>query len=689
MGAAAELHREAVRQGDHPHHVPVFFAEQGHGPQPSGLIDGHFADLNRHGLQYFQVDQALYPGQLLGGEGGEVGEVEAHMLLVYQLAGLLHMAAQHLAQSGLQQVGGSVVAHGVEPLGLLHLGGNRVSLAQGALADLDPVEEDPLVPGDVNHVYGEALGFQLAAVSGLAAALAVEGGAVQDHGHLGPLSGGFDPLAVLDDGQHLGLAGKLGIANELGGGQAVDCPALPLPGVGSGVFPGGAGPLLLLAHQLLEAFLVHQHTPLGQDLLGQVQGEAKGVVKGKGAFAGEHFALRLVNELVEHGHALVDGALEALLLIGHHLADGLPLLPQLGVGPAVLLNHRVHHVLEEGPAHPQQPAVAGGPAQQAAEHIAPALVGGEDAVANHEHGGAHMVGDDAQGDVGFGALAVLYAGNLADFFHDVLDRVHQEQVVHPLHHAGQALHAQARVDILPPQGGVIALAVAVELGEHQVPDLNVAVAVAAQAAGRLAAAMLGAPVEENLGAGAAGAAAVLPEVVLTAQTLHVALGHAHLFCPDVPGVVICLEHGDIQLFLGDFQHLGEELPGPGNGLPLEVVVEAEIAQHLEKGAVAVCDAHAVNVWGADALLAGCDPVAGGLCLAGEVLLHGGHARADEQQAGVSLGNQGEAGQPQVALALKKAQIFFSQFVQSGPLHLVSSPSFHFIIFGNPLDSFPR
>ena len=142
--------------------------------------------------------------------------------------------------------------------------------------------------------------------------------------------------------------------------------------------------------------------------------------------------------------------------------------------------------------------MAGGPAQQAAEHIAPALVGGEDAVADHEDGGAHVVGDDAQGDIRLGALAVADAGDLADLFHDVLHRVHQEQVVHVLHHAGQALHAQARVDILPPQGGVVAFAVVIELGEHQVPYLHIAVALTAYVTVGPAAAVLRAPVEVDL-----------------------------------------------------------------------------------------------------------------------------------------------------------------------------------------------
>ena len=47
---------------------------------------------------------------------------------------------------------------------------------------------------------------------------------------------------------------------------------------------------------------------------------------------------------------------------------------------------------------------------------------------------------------------------------------------------------------------------------------------------------------------------------------------------------------------------------------------------------------------------------------------GGHAAVDQQQAGVVLRDEREAVQAQVALALKEAQVLFTQFIQTGPLH---------------------
>ena len=48
------------------------------------------------------VNQVLHFQQLIPSHGVKVGKVKAHFSLIHQLAGLLHMGAQHLAQGSLQ-----------------------------------------------------------------------------------------------------------------------------------------------------------------------------------------------------------------------------------------------------------------------------------------------------------------------------------------------------------------------------------------------------------------------------------------------------------------------------------------------------------------------------------------------------------------------------------------------------------
>ena len=101
---------------------------------------------------------------------------------------------------------------------------------------------------------------------------------------------------------------------------------------------------------------------------------------------------------------------------------------------------------------------------------------------------------------------------------------------------------------------------------------------------------------------------------------------------------------------------------------LEVVAEGEVAQHLKVGAVAGGLAHALDVRGADALLAGGDPGVGRGGLTQEVLFQRGHAGVDQQEAVVPLGDQVGAGQPGVALSFKEGEEAFPELIEAGPFH---------------------
>ena len=70
---------------------------------------------------------------------------------------------------------------------------------------------------------------------------------------------------------------------------------------------------------------------------------------------------------------------------------------------------------------------------------------------------------------------------------------------------------------------------------------------------------------------------------------------------------------------------GQELPGPVDRLALEIVAEAEVAQHLEEGVVVGRAADVVDVAGAEAFLAGRRPGEVELAAAEEVVLELVHA----------------------------------------------------------------
>ena len=208
-----------------------------------------------------------------------------------------------------------------------------------------------------------------------------------------------------------------------------------------------------------------------------------------------------------------------------------------------------------------------------------------------------MVGHDAELDVRRRVLAVLAAGQP---FRGLDDREHLVGLVDvllALHEVGETLEAGAGIDVL-----LVELADDVHVGlgldvvdlvvlEHEVPDLDESGLVGRGAA---VLAVLGAAVDVDLGAGAAGAgAAGGPEVVLHAEDLHV-LGVEALVPPDRAGLFIVGVGGDPQLLRVEAVAAlvlrgGQQLPREVDRLLLEVVAEGEVAEHLEEGAEQVRD----------------------------------------------------------------------------------------------------
>ncbi len=154
----------------------------------------------------------------------------------------------------------------------------------------------------------------------------------------------------------------------------------------------------------------------------------------------------------------------------------------------------------------------------------------------------------------------------------------------------------------------MALSVIFKLGEHIVPHLNIAVAVAAYGAARLAAAVLLSSVIVDLRAGTAGACPVLPEIILLAEAEDPLFRDAHLLIPDGKCLVILLINRRIQPVRRKPHNFGQKLPGPVDGLGLKIIPKRKIAQHLKKGAVAGSLSDILDIACADALLTGGDPL---------------------------------------------------------------------------------
>ena len=304
-------------------------------------------------------------------------------------------------------------------------------------------------------------------------------------------------------------------------------------------------------------------------------------------------------------------------------------------------------------------------AHDPAQGVAAPLVRRGDAVRDEECRGAGVVGDDAHRHVGGVHRAAVPESR------EAADRVEQrdEQVgvvigEDALQHGGDPLQPHARVDRGGREGGQRAVGLPVELHEHVVPDLDVAVALArdAQAHGLGAGQVVAAEVMHLGAPPARPGLAHRPEIVLAQLADPV---RRQVPAPDLVGLLVArdalasLVHRRVEALGRQLPDIGQQRPGEGHRVGLEVVAEREIAQHLEERVVArrrsdvlqvvVLPAHA------HALLRGRRPLVIPLLTAQEQVLELVHPGVGEQQRRVVGRDEGRAGDDLVALAREEVE----------------------------------
>ena len=128
------------------------------------------------------------------------------------------------------------------------------------------------------------------------------------------------------------------------------------------------------------------------------------------------------------------------------------------------------------------------------------------------------------------------------------------------------------------------------------------------------------------------------------------------FEPDVGGLVVVLVDRHPQLLGRQAVDLGEKIPGVADRVALEVVAEAEVAEHLEEGVMArgVADVLQVVVLaaGAHAALRGGRAHVAALVAAEEHVLELHHAGIGEQQGRIIAGHQRARRHDLVAVAIR-------------------------------------
>ena len=226
------------------------------------------------------------------------------------------------------------------------------------------------------------------------------------------------------------------------------------------------------------------------------------------------------------------------------------------------------------------------------------------------------------------------------------------------------------------------LFVTLELHEDQVPDLHVAGFVLTEWLVFSGLRCFDAHVIENLGAWAARAGiAHGPEVVLHSQLMDPLW--RHMVAPKLVGFLVsrnpflALEDGDVEFFLGESKPLrrSDQLPGECDRFALEVIAEAEVAQHLEEGMVTASEADILQVVvfaaGAHNLLRCRGAVVIAALGPEEDIFELVHPRIGKKQSGVVRRNQRGRVDASVTLRSKKAQEGFPDLITRAVLHFLS------------------
>ncbi len=668
VGAAAEFGAEdvaIVADFDDADFAAVFVAEEGEGTGFDGLAVAGGAPLD------FEVVADFFVGELLDFDEGlawglfEVGEVESKPFGCDEGPLLANVGPEDGAQGGVEDVGAGVVACGAAPPVEVDGGGGALAGTELSFDDAAAVDDGTAGGLGIFDEEDAGGGEDVPAVADLAAAFGIEGGDGEDDFGFLAFGEEVDEGVAAEDGDECGVGFGVGVADE----AAVVVAELLDDGGDFALEEGAllAGACALGFEGCLESEVVDGEAFGGGDFAGELDGEAEGVVEGEGLFAGDGGGAGGTEPLEEVFEAVgtgFEGAGEAFFFGGEGALDELLVFDEVGVGVAEAADGGGGETVGEWLADSDFAGEVDGAADDAAEHVPAAFVAGHDAIADEQGGGAAVFGHGTDGvglEFGGGPAEVIDADDALCFGEDGEEDIGFENGALALEDHGDALEAAAGIDVFGGKAGAAAVGVLVELHEDEVPDFEEPIAVAdagGASVGRGVEARFGGvavwlEVVVNLAVGAAGAAGAggvfgegEPVVEVFVAAVDVVVGEAYL-APVGVAVVVVEVDGGVEAGRVELVDVGEEFPCPADGFALEVVAEAEVAEHFECGEVGEV-ADFFDVGGAEAALDGDDAWGGGGFFAHELGLELLHSGGGEHRGGVADGNEGPGWEQQMA-----------------------------------------
>ncbi len=203
--------------------------------------------------------------------------------------------------------------------------------------------------------------------------------------------------------------------------------------------------LLLVLHGSIKAFLIYGKALLFQNLLGVIKRESISIVQTERILTGELLLAcsgQCLFHLIQNLHALLIGLFKLFFLGTDNIDDKVLLFRQFRIAVLGILNYLHSQCRQEGSLNTQLSAVADCPADDAAEHIASAVIGRHDAVRDHEGHGTGMICADTHRDILIIAARLLVADSacqLTDQIPKRLQSIHVKNRTYVLHSHSQTL----------------------------------------------------------------------------------------------------------------------------------------------------------------------------------------------------------------------------------------------------------
>ena len=669
MQATAKFAGEFDASVTHLHNadlVAILFAEQSHSTASLGFIDVHHVGVDRQAFHDLGVHDVFDLLDFFSGHGVEVAEVEAEEFVRNEATLLLHVSAEHFAESGLEQVRCGVVLADVSATIVIdgcHEHGAHRLFVSFALHDLTTAESGIVHLHGVKHLDFEVGRNERSLVTNLAT-------------HFGVERRGFENDAqnalVFAPADNLRFASGEFITDKVCASFAVLRPAFGTHRVDA-LLHVGAGAGLLFFHALVVAIFVNRKALFFGEDAGEVRRESVGIVKQ------EHLVARHGLCVAEFSHdagkafeAGVQRADKAFFFALDDACDEVLAFADFREGVAHRIGEHLHQLVDKGFLLTEQAGKAAGAAQNAAEHVATAFVARQGAIGNSEGDCADVVGNHAVRGAGF-AIVVRNAREFSNLCDNRSEHVSIVVAGLALENSADTFETHTGINVLGLERNEGAVAHAFVLHEHVIPNFNVAVVFAIHALDRVLE-RFGlrsevATVIMDFGARTARTGvAHFPEVGVCIKTHDAVIRKTGHVLPNLPGFVIILIDSCEEAFLRELPNFSEEFPSPGNSFLLIIVTEAPVTEHFEEGVVVVVAAHDVEVVvltrHAEALLAVACALPTLRIVAKEDGLELVHARVREHERRVVMRNHRRRTHKEVALGFEELDKGFAHLRRS-------------------------